>query len=303
MINSSNIIFSLLNVKGIGTVQANRILLSNQDVYNQSNEAQFENGIANSLNEIQRGDFFTSLNSYFAIDCLNGFEIKYYNILDEHYPIALKNTLSKNTPTIISTIGNIDLVHGKKVGFCGSRMASEKGLDVAEDCVEQLVDNKVVIVSGYASGIDEQTHLTALKNGGSTIIVLPEGIKSFRIKKELKSVWDWNRVLVISEFMPNAIWSAGRAMQRNNSIIALSEIMILIESGETGGSMEAGKKALDLNKYLFAPVYQGMPKNAIGNQILLNKGAFPLKKNSVTLKANLSKILSLLGNNNNYGLL
>lgn len=300
MIDTFHIIYRLLNVKGIGTVQANKILLSIQSIYNQSNCNQVENAIANLLNETQRDDFNIS---NIDVEVSNEYDIKYYSILDSLYPVDLKKTLSKNAPTVISTIGNIDLVKKNRVGFCGSRKASDKGMEVAKDCVEQLVEKNVVIVSGYAAGIDEQTHLTALRNGGSTIIVLPEGINGFRIKKELKAVWDWDRVLVISEFAPNAIWSAGRAMQRNNSIIALSDIMILIEAGETGGSMEAGKKTLELGKYLFAPVYQGMPENAKGNQILLNKGAFPLKKSAATMRANLSKVFELIKNNAKYELL
>ena len=58
-------------------------------------------------------------------------------------------------------------------------------------------------------------HDTALKNGLSTIIVLPEGISHFSIRKELQPVWDINRVLVISEFLPSDQWMEGRAMQRN----------------------------------------------------------------------------------------
>ena len=57
----------------------------------------------------------------------------------------------------------------------------------------QLSGLDIAVVSGYASGVDIQTHYWALKSGGTTIIVLPEGINKFYIKKELKDVWDWNR--------------------------------------------------------------------------------------------------------------
>ncbi len=303
MIEKYQIVFKLLNVRGVGTVQANRILMTIQELYNQSDLNLFETSIANQLTQSQKNDFLSNDNSFRNLELTKNFNIEYFTILDSNYPIDIKRTLSKNAPTIISVIGNINLINQNKVGFCGSRKASEKGLDIAKDCVEQLVEKDLVIVSGYASGIDQQTHITTLKNGGSTIIVLPEGINHFRVKKELKNDWDWNRILVISEFLPNAIWSAGRAMQRNNTIISLSDIMILIESGESGGSMEAGKRTLELNKYLFAPVYDGIPENAKGNQILLNKGAFPLKKSASTLRANLSKIFELLQKSDKYSLL
>jgi DNA processing protein len=284
-------IYNLFNIKGVGNVNINKMLLANINHYKSNS---FYESILKLLTEVQKRDFLDHFNRSILPEVIRGFPIEYVSILDDEYPIDLKIALSTNSPTVISTIGNRRLLDSKKVGFCGSRKASNKGLDITSDCVEQLVKQNVTIVSGYASGIDQQTHYTALLNNGSTIIVLPEGINNFRIKKELNSVWDWNRVLVISEFLPNAIWSSSRAMQRNNTIIGLSNLMILIEAGETGGSMEAGKKTLQLNKYLFAPVYEGIPESAIGNQILLNKGAFPLKKKATTMRANMDQVFTII---------
>lgn len=39
---------------------------------------------------------------------------------------------------------------------------------------------------------------------------------------------------------------ASRVMQRNNTIIGLSDIMVVVEAGETGGSLDAGNKTLML---------------------------------------------------------
>lgn len=62
--------------------------------------------------------------------------------------------------------------------------------------------------------------------------VLPEGINHFRIKKILAGFWDWNRVLVISQFEPEDSWQTFRAMTRNQLIIALSHAMVVIEASE-----------------------------------------------------------------------
>ena len=48
-------------------------------------------------------------------------------------------------------------------------------------------------------------------------------------------MWDWDRVLVVSQFQPDEPWKAFRAMTRNQLIIALSRVMIVIEAGENGG--------------------------------------------------------------------
>ena len=165
-----------------------------------------------------------------------------------------------------------------------------------------MSEKDVCIVSGYAAGVDQTAHYTAIEQGASTIIVLSEGIESFRIKKELKDIWDWSRVLVLSEFMPNDKWTAGRAMLRNNTIIGLSDIVVVVEAGETGGSLDAGLKTLEKGKYLFTPYYGIVPDSALGNNVLINKGAFPIKMKQETGRANLSKMFELLRESNRYSL-
>ena len=87
-------------------------------------------------------------------------------------------------------------------------------------------------------------------------------------------------------------------MQRNLTILGLSRAMILIESGEKGGSMAAGREAIRLNVPLFAPVYDGMPESAIGNRLLLEKGARPLMKSRETQRAQLRSLRALLNSDN-----
>lgn len=70
--------------------------------------------------------------------------------------------------------------------------------------------------------------------------------------------------------------------------------MILIEAGANGGSMDAGRKTLQMKRKLYAPVYDGMPEFAIGNQLLLREGATPLMRNRATGRANLSALIAEL---------
>lgn len=82
-------------------------------------------------------------------------------------------------------------------------------------------------------------HRAALESGGTTILVLCEGILNFYFKKDFKDIWDWDRIAVISEFLPGIPWSVRNAMQRNKTICALSRAMLLVESGTNGESIEA----------------------------------------------------------------
>lgn len=288
-----DLIFNILNQKGVGRVKANKILQTLESLLDEGwfNSVQIYNELLKFFSHDQIDEILTKTTAYKQHE--KGPSPFFLSRFHPLFPNYLKE-LKSNCPPILSCIGNVDLLKERKVGFCGSRNASEKGLNVAKDVSQQVVKKGLVTVSGYASGIDQEAHYWSLKEGGATILVLPEGIDHFSIKKYLEDVWDWKRVLVISEFEPNAIWSVNRAMQRNSSLVALSDALFLIEARVKGGSIDAGNKALQMGKPLFAPVYQGMPDEAAGNQILLSKGAFPLMRKRENNKANLDKMMSLI---------
>jgi DNA processing protein len=214
--------------------------------------------------------------------------------LDDAYPRGLREKLGNDSPSILFCKGNLGLLDAPAVGFCGSRQASEKGLAATWDSATGLARAHINVVSGYASGVDMTAHSGALKAGGTTTVVLAEGLKHFRIKRDIRPLWDESRVLVVSEFGMGMPWSVSHAMQRNKTICALSQALILVEAKETGGSIEAGKECLKLGMPLFAAVYQGSPESARGNEAVLGIGAIPLMKNSRTNLPNIKPVLETL---------
>jgi DNA processing protein len=216
------------------------------------------------------------------------------SIVDPAYPAALKQTLGEDAPVLLLCIGNLELLKKTSVGFCGSREATEKGIATARGSADLLARDGINIVSGFAAGVDMNAHRAALAAGGTTTVVLAEGILRFRIKREIKDDWDDQRTLVVSEFGPNLPWSVSHAMQRNRTICGLSRAMILIEARSTGGSIEAGRDCLKLGLPLFAAVYEGMPEAATGNQELLMQGARRLMKSRTTNRPNIRPVLDAI---------
>lgn len=282
------VIYRLLAVKGVGTVQTNRILFSFQNKVGTAEE--LEMNIRMLLTEEQQREF----DICYALSQHTP-EVEYLAVPAPQYPQALITFLHQNTPTVLSCIGNLGLLDKLKVGFCGSRNASEKGLWIAGDCASQLAERDICIMSGYARGVDMAAHKAALRRGGSTIIVLPEGIDAFHVKEEIRDEWDWDRVLVVSEFMPHDNWMASRAMQRNNTIIALSDAVFVVEAGDTGGSLDAGLKTINMGKSLFVPFYVQLPDSAKGNPILVAKGARTMGKQRYTSRVNIEGLVGSLG--------
>lgn len=216
------------------------------------------------------------------------------SLVDPDYPDTLRTTLGEDAPVLLLCVGNLELLNKPSVGFCGSREATEKGISTARDSADLLAREGINIVSGFASGVDMNAHRAALAAGGTTTVVLAEGILRFRIKKDIREEWNDRRTLVISEFGPNLPWSIGHAMQRNRTICGLSRAMILIEARNTGGSIEAGRACLKLGLSLFAAVYDGMPESATGNEELLTQGARRLMKSRTTNRPNIRPVLEAI---------
>ena len=210
---------------------------------------------------------------------------------DPLYPSRLRVVLGKNAPENLTLRGNLGLLDEHAISFCGARNASDKGIEAAALCARTASKHHFVITSGNARGVDRATHREALVEGGCTILVLPEGIDQFRVAPELRDVWDWSRVLVISQFDRKAVWRSYYAMDRNKTIMGLSCAMIVVEAGDKGGTRAAGEDALKLRVPLFAVDYGFDETVAPGNKELIKKGAKPLKKSRGTGEPNLAILL------------
>lgn len=201
------------------------------------------------------------------------------------YPHLLSHV--RGAPSFLFYTGAADLLTAHRIGICGSRNASDEGLRAAAACGEVATRHGLTVVSGYARGVDTATHVSALSSGGSTVIVLPEGINHFRVKRgPVADVWNKGRVLVVSQFPPSRPWSAGNAMARNNVIIGLSLALVVVEASEKGGTLSAGTKALQLNKPVLALEFAMNPR---GNAELIRHGAISIR-NRTELRARLIEV-------------
>jgi DNA processing protein len=294
-------ILRLLAISGVGAVKVNSIL-DRARVCNTNVEEFLSNTkeVSSLLSQQQLNELSSNLSATGELfEKLQDSSVGLIVANESSYPSRLRYLLGKKSPPILAVMGNYHLLNKDSIGFCGSREVSEKGLQAAYECAEELSTRGLNIVSGYAKGVDIATHMAALNSGGTTTLVLPEGIFHFKIKKELKNVLDWDRVVVVSEFPPQLSWSVRNAMQRNSTICALSNAMILIESRGTGGSIEAGKTSLKMHIPLFAADYAGTPDTSQGNRELMSLGAQPLGRSRETNKANIARVLSAIGYKNN----
>ena len=192
---------------------------------------------------------------------------------DVEYPSALIRRGRPVAP-VLFYLGSPALLHAPGVGMCGSRRVTDLGLKAANACGTQVSHLGLTVISGYAKGVDTATHLAALRNGGSTVIVLAEGINHFRIKGDFTADFDPQRVLVVSQFPPTQPWRAFAAMARNKIISGLGHALIVIEAGEKGGTRAAGEDALSEQKPLLVLDFGEFTPE--GNRYLIESGGRPV---------------------------
>jgi len=200
---------------------------------------------------------------------------KVVEITSVEYPDSL-NCLLGGSP--LYAIGNVRLLGKKAIGVCGSRDASASALKWAYSFGREAARHQVVVVSGYARGVDRKAHRGVLEAGGATIAVLPEGINYFRLTKELGSLINpESNFLAISMFEPDAPWKTWRAMERNKLIVGLSAGLFVIEARERGGTINAAYEAIRQGKPLYAVAYTKDLPGREGNRKLLAGSAIPVR--------------------------
>ncbi len=149
----------------------------------------------------------------------------------------------------LHVLGRIQPLNHPGIGLCGSRNGNDVALDYARAAAILAAAFGVPMVSGYARGSDTAAHVRCIEAGGHTTAVLAEGISRFRLRREYDTVLeDWDAftesMTVISQFRLDAPWSPINAMQRNKTVCGLSGMLVAIDPGERGGTLNAAQEAL-----------------------------------------------------------
>lgn len=174
-------------------------------------------------------------------------------------------------PAILFYRGNLDALHTRRVGIIGTRRCTAYGQRVAKQLSFDLSESGVAIVSGLALGIDAAAHLGVFGSSKALPIgVVGAGLDRPCPRRNLELAEHIaTHGLLLSEVplgVPAAPW---RFPVRNRIIAALSEVLVVVESSSSGGSMHTVREALDRDRLIFAvPGPIGSSSSAGTNQLL-----------------------------------
>lgn len=168
------------------------------------------------------------------------------------YPAKLRTAGGTAAPPVLTVIGDTELLGRDAGAVVGSRTPSAPGLELARRCAEWLASRGRVVVSGGAQGVDAAAHEAALEGGGTTVVVLPQGILSHDVPATVATAIEDGNALLISQFVPDAGWTVGGAVTRNETIATLSRLVFVIEPLKPGGSLKTGRDTLAQRKRVLA---------------------------------------------------
>jgi DNA processing protein len=172
------------------------------------------------------------------------------------YPPRLRD--ARHPVEMLYYQGAWELTETRSIALVGSRKASEDGVRRARRLARELVERDFTIVSGLAEGIDIAAHTSAIESGGRTIAVIgtPLGVfypKAHRAMQERIAA----EHLLVSQ-VPVLRYERQRVPQnklffpeRNVTMSALTEGTVIVEAGETSGTLTQARAALYQGRKLF----------------------------------------------------
>ncbi len=205
------------------------------------------------------------------METIHKYNIKVIRIIDESYPVLLKNIY--DPPMVIYVRGTLS-PDEKAIAFVGSRNATDYGNTVARQLAWEVARRGITVVSGLARGIDSYAHEGALKAGGRTIAVLGCGpdIAYPPCNRELMERII-NSGAVVSEYAPGTPPLRGNFPARNRIISGLSMGVTVVEAGEKSGALITAEFALEQGREVFAVPGNVNSHYSKGTNRLIKEGA------------------------------
>jgi DNA processing protein len=172
------------------------------------------------------------------------------------YPEKLRDAV--HPVELIYYQGWWDLVESRCVAVVGARKASDQGIARTLRLVRELVKDDFTIVSGLAAGVDTAAHETAIDAGGRTIAVIGTPLSHTYPRGNVELQRRVGRDFLLISQVPvkryeNQDYRQNRLFfpERNITMSALTEATVIVEAGETSGTLIQARAALQQGRKLF----------------------------------------------------
>lgn len=164
------------------------------------------------------------------------------------YPSALLTT--GRAPALLFVAGDPEMAHGRGVAIVGARNASDGGLEFAQALAARVSEAGLAVISGLAPGIDTAAHEGCLEVGGTPVGVLGSGFGGSRAQTDLCTEVAQHGTL-LTELRPGVPPTTANLMARNRIVTGLSYGVVIVELGQTQGTVSTLRSAQSQGRPLF----------------------------------------------------
>lgn len=171
----------------------------------------------------------------------------------QDYPSRLSNCI--DAPILLYAKGSVDFNREKVISIVGTRNASPYGLKFCENFISSLAKKHpdLLVVSGLAYGIDICAHRAALQSELSTVAVLGHGLDRIYPDTHRKTAIEMIAGgALLTEFPSKTTPDRFNFVKRNRIVAGMADAVIVVESGEKGGSLITADIANSYFREVFA---------------------------------------------------
>lgn len=292
-------IVALMNLKGLGRRGALKI-------------------VNNTIDDADRSDYYEVLSSWLlqhdtgvsksefmeiwakSLEQLNRNQkagIQVFSFHDERYPKHLRNI--PDPPAVLFVKGKTEGLHStERLAIIGTRKPTQYGKKVAHKSARTAAEKGFVVVSGLAYGCDTHAHEGCLEAGGVGIAVLAHGLDKVypAANRDLANRLVERGGCLVSEYPVGLKPARSAFVERNRIQSGLSEAVLVIETGVSGGTMHTVRFARDQKRLLACIDYAeqvSAQNKAKGNWKLIKDGDATPIRDGEALAQFLDKIKSL----------
>jgi len=171
----------------------------------------------------------------------------------------------------------------------GSRRNTAYGREACEKIIAGLKGYPIVIVSGFAMGIDTIAHKKAMQVGLKTLVFPGSGLSDEAMYPKsnvrlIREVVEKGGCL-ISEFEPDFKATQWSFPMRNRLMAGISKAVLIIEAEEKSGTLITARLTTEYNRDLLVVPGSIFSPNSKGVNKLLHQGATPITCSEDVLEA------------------
>lgn len=172
-----------------------------------------------------------------------------------------------------SALSILEKLPRRGLAIVGTRNPQTFTLKKLEHWISQLAGSNLMVVSGFAEGVDAGAHRAAIRAGLKTVAVFGTALTQTYPAHHsgLRTAILESGGVIVSEVPPHTRIQSWQFLKRNRLIASWSEATWVVEAGQKSGALNTAKWARELGRSVFATPHFPDFGPYLGNQTLLDR--------------------------------